>query len=69
MESHFAENLVFSNHSNTVLYFFQLFEIIVQFGGDIFSTEYVSNNFPDLLIVLLPDPHSLWQLIWHLGWG
>lgn len=62
-------NLVFSNHCNIVPYFCGYFRSFSSWGGGriFFPPQCVSDNFPDLLIILLPDPRSLWQPIWHLG--
>lgn len=68
-ESHFSGNLVFTNHCNIVSYFCGYFRLFSSLGHNFFPPQSVSDNFPDLLIILLPDPHSLWQPVWHLGWG
>lgn len=68
-ESHFSGNLVFSNHHNVLPYFCGYFISFSSLGENFFPPQCVSDNFPDLLIILLPDPHSLWKPIWHLRWG
>lgn len=68
-ESHCSGNLVFSSHPYCVFGFLLVEGAIVGHCSVLedFSFHCVSDNFPDLLSIVLPDSLSLWQLVWQWG--
>lgn len=65
-ETHSSGHLVADKHCNIVPYFSGYFG---SFRENFSPPQRVSDDFPDLLIVLLPYPCLLWEPYWHLGGG